>query len=157
MDKQLLDKYKKRISSSNPLELTNISFELFEHYAVEATKCDRDSEDFQKNSHKALDFMVMMDNTLDQNFEISHTLSEVYQYVIKLLNDAIEHKEPIFINDALRVLKPLSRAFKDIEKDGYGEINKNTFDKDVFAGLTYGKNGLNEYLDDRTGGKNFEG
>ncbi len=157
MDKQLLDSYKKRISSSNPLELTNISFELFEHYAVEATKSDRNSEDFQKNTHKALDFIVMMNSTLDQSYEISHSLTEVYTYVIKLLNDAIEHKEPIFINDALRVLAPLSRGFKDIEKDGYGEINKNNFDKNVFAGLTYGKNGLNEYLDDSAGGKNFQG
>ncbi len=157
MDKQLLDQYKKRISSSNPLELTNISFELFEHYTQEALKFDRNSDEFQKNTHKALDFIVMMNSTLDENIEISQSLSQVYEYVIKLLNDGMEHKEPIFLNDALRVLSPLSRAFKDIEKDGYGEINKNNFDKNVFAGLTYGKNGLNEYLDDRTGGQNFEG
>ncbi len=52
MDKILLDKYKKRISSATPLELTNISFELFQHYAEEASKSDRNSDDFIKNTKK---------------------------------------------------------------------------------------------------------
>ncbi len=156
MDKILLDKYKKRISSASPLELTNISFELFEHYATEAVKCDRNSPEFIKNTKKAQDFVKMMNDTLDMNYEISNQLTEIYTFVTKILDDGIENKEPIFLNDALRVIKPLQRAFQDIQKDGYGELNKNNMGTNVFAGLTYGKRGLNEFVDE-TSSRNFSG
>ncbi len=156
MDKELLEKYKKRISSSSPLELTNISFELFEHYCSEAVKCDRNSPEFIKNTKKAKDFVKMMNDTLDMNYEISNQLTEIYTFVIKILEDGIENKEPIFVNDALRVITPLKRAFEDIQKDGYGELNKNNLNTNVFAGLTYGKGGLNEFVDE-TSGRNFSG
>ncbi len=156
MDKILLEKYKKRISSATPLELTNISFELFEHYSNEAINCDRNSDDFLKNTKKAKDFVKMMNDTLDMNYEISHRLTQIYDFVIKILNDGIENKEPIFIKDAIRIIQPLQRAFVDIEKDGYGNLNKNHLDSNVFAGLTYGRGGLNEYIDE-SGGRDFLG
>lgn len=157
MDKVLLDKYKKRISSSTPLQLTNISFELFTLYATEALECDRTSDDFIKNVKKAQDFIVTLRDSLDMNYEVSHRLRQIYDYVIKLLDDAMENKEPIFIKDALRVIGPLQQSFIDIEKDGYGNLNKNNLNTDVFAGLTYGKNGLNEFIDESTGGRSFSG
>lgn len=157
MDKTLLNKYKKRISRATPLELTNISFELFEHYAHEAILADRDSIEFQKNTQKAIDFISMLNDTLDSKYEVSIRLSQVYTYLITILNDALENNEPIFIKDALRVIKPLKIAFKDIEKDGYGSLNRNTLSTDVFAGITYGKNGLNEFIDDSNSGRNFSG
>ncbi len=98
----------------------------------------------------------MMKETLDMNYAISNQLSEIYTYIIKILSDGIENKEPIFVNDALRVIKPLQRAFEDIQKDGYGDLNKNNLGTNVFAGLTYGKGGLNEFVDD-AGGRNFSG
>ncbi len=156
MEKILLDKYKKRISSASPLELTNISFELFEYYSNEAIKSDRTSEDFIKNTKKALDFINMMNDTLDMNYDVSFKLNQIYTYIIKLLSDAIENKEPIFIKDAIRVIQPLERAFKDIQNDGYGNINKSNLGANVFAGLTYGRNGLTDFVDD-SNGHNFSG
>ncbi len=157
MDKILLDQYKKRVSSASPLELTNISFELFEHYTNEAINADRNSAEFIKNATKARDFIIMLNDTLDKNYEISENLTQIYQYIIKILNDGIENKEPIFLKDALRVLSPLESAFKDIENDGYGQLNKNNFDTNVFAGLTYGKSGINEFVDESNGGQSFSG
>ncbi len=157
MNKTLLEAYKKRISSATPLELTNISFELFELYAKEARSCERDSDDFVKNIKKARDFVEMMETTLDKNYAVSIELSNIYQHVIKVLGDAIDNRELIFVDDAIRVIAPLKAAFKDIEDQGYGELNKNNLDTNIFAGLTYGKKGLNEYIDDSQGGHNFMG
>lgn len=154
MNKALIELYKKRVSSATPLELTNISFELFELYAQEALKHNRDSEEFLKNTKKAKDFIEMMDSTLDREYKVSQELSQIYTYVLKILGDAMEFKDPIFINDAIRVIKPLKRAFKDVEADGYGEINKN-IDTNVFAGLTYGRDGLSEFIDDSSSSNNF--
>lgn len=157
MDKTLINEYKKRVSSATPLELTNISFELFEYYANEALLYDRNSAEFQKYTKKSRDFIVMLNDTLDHKYEVSERLSQIYKYIITVLNDACENNEPIFINDSLRVIKPLKTAFKDIEKDGYGSLNKNTLSTDVFAGITYGKNGLNEFIDDVGKGRSFSG
>lgn len=137
-----------RISQANQGDLLLITFEILINN-IEELKSAIDSQDQQlykqkhKHATKVLNYLI---DTLDMKEDLSLDLVTLYTYVHKLLTVASIRKDKGVLDDALRVLQIIKEGFvKACEKEEGGQKVMANAQK-VYAGLTYGKNDLNEVV-----------
>ncbi len=136
-----------RITSANKTQMITILYEIFLEYADEAiaalTDGDRTKADAAINSAQScLDELI---RSLDLSYELGRNLHKLYLFSKKEMMVAGATGS---INKIWRVKKnilTLREAYKELEKcDNTAPMMANT--QTVYAGLTYGKNSLNESI-----------
>lgn len=144
--------YVMRISNASPLGLVNITFELLFKNIDDAIKSKDSFETYHDYVIKAKSFLENLIDSLDAENEMSDGLFRVYTTTRGLLIKASVSNYNF--NDLLiakDLLQPIATSFKSIVDTEKAVMQKT---QKVYAGLTYGKKGLDEYVETNT--KGFE-
>lgn len=146
--------YQIRISQATKSELNIITFELCINYIEDALEViNKDDILFVSNVNTSLSFLREIIVALNYDYDISKELLEIYLYVNKLLIEGSIKKDRTSLEDAIYMLETIKDGFSEIKDNGDDQRVMQSSQK-VFAGLTYGKGGLDEYID--TSGKGFK-
>lgn len=149
MTAETVKNYTLRISQANRTEIIVIVYELADVYLGEAlnNKQENDLEGYVESCHQARKCVNHLMNALDLEYEISNPLMSLYTYLNKEISMAAARYDEKRLIKVREQLKSLSGAFIEVAKtDASSPIMENS--QTVYAGLTYGKDSLNESLYD---------
>lgn len=145
MDSSLKQEFTRRLSQCNRGELIVIMYDIVFAYMDEA-KALHENDQYEeyktaiKNAQQAIDSLI---NSLDFKYELSKELHPLYVYAKNCLSKAIYQNRTDGILEAEKCLKRLYASFCEAAKsDTSGPLMRNT--QKVYAGMTYGRNSLNE-------------
>lgn len=147
MTKQDLNAYAMKVTQCNRTQLVTITLEVADAYICEAMKLYEagDKKLFRENINKARSFINELTSSLDFKYEISQSLFAIYRYMNKALVKADISFSDSELSGISGMLKKLMHAFTEVAKtDRSGPVMGNT--QQVYAGLTYSRNSLNENL-----------
>ena len=138
----------KRILSTNDAGLIAILYEaLIDNFNKSIDFIEKG--DFQKlneiinHSRDILTELLVQFNGSD---ELSKDITEINLYLNRLITEGEYEKNPNVYKDCIKIVNPILEGFKELEIKG---------DPKTVAGLTYGKNNLDEYS--LQNNKTFEG
>lgn len=149
MTADLIKNYTLRISTANRTQIIVIVYELADVYLEEALKNiqDKDMTSYVDNCHHAMKCISHLMNALDDNYDLSDTLLSLYVYMNKEISMAAARYDEKRLMKVKEQIKSLSEAFSEVAKaDASSPIMGNA--QSVYAGLTYGKDSLNESIYD---------
>lgn len=148
IDKNL---YVNKITTATPIKLVIINYEIIIDYLNCALFYlnNNDNKNFEFNAKKARQFLSELRASLNMNYEISHFLMKIYNFLDKEIAFLIINKNKKHIYSCTKILKNLLAAWVNIEDDNKDVVMENT--EQIFAGLTYNKNGkLDEFINPDT-------
>uniref|UniRef100_UPI004057387D flagellar export chaperone FliS n=1 Tax=Agathobacter sp. TaxID=2021311 RepID=UPI004057387D len=145
MENRLKQDFTRRLSQCNKGELIVIMYDIVFAYMDEA------KAEYEKNNYEAYKTAIRkasvsideLIKSLDFSYDVSKQLYPLYMYSKGVLAKAIYQNKTDGITQAENVLRRLYSSFKEAAKsDTSGPLMRNT--QKVYAGITYGKNDLNE-------------
>lgn len=149
MDKERIQNYTLRISQANKSQLIVILYELTDIYLSDAIQAfeKEDFAVFKNNCGYAGKCVADLLEALDFNYELAYPLMRLYIFISKEITLAGIKKDPAGLHYAKRLMGELKEAFDEVARqDQSMPVMENS--QAVYAGLTYGKNQLNENLSD---------
>jgi flagellar protein FliS len=138
--------YVARIGSSNPTGLVAVTYELIMDHVEGAISNQDDDNEFTRHIELAMGLLGTLIDSLDMDYELSRTLFPLYIYINKLLINAKLTGRTGSLEDVKRILNPLYMGWQELaenESDTEPSMDKS---QKIFAGLTYGRGELNEYI-----------
>ncbi len=139
--------YQTRVMEANRGELVVIIYELFLLSLDDARTAFKKgaSEEGVKKKKKAEGFLQELMGSLDKRYEIAEPLMRLYRYVYEQLIFSVLRKKIVNDETVCFVMGKLKDAFSGVaKKDNSEPLMEHT--QKIYAGLTYGKNSLNEVL-----------
>lgn len=149
MTPELIKNYTLRISQANKSRIIVIVYELADKYLDESiqNKQAGDMEAYVQSCHQAMKCITHLMNALDENYDLSNPLLSLYAYFNREISMAAaryDEKRLLWVKEQL---KSLSEAFTEVAKaDASSPVMGNA--QTIYAGLTYGKESLNESMYD---------
>lgn len=145
MENSRKQEFTRRLCQCNRGELITIMYDIIFAYlddAKEAKACG-EYDKYKAAVRNAQNFVGSLKTSLDFKYEISRQLYPLYVYCGNCLEKSVYQNRTDGITDAEKVLKKLYAAFCEAAKTDTSEpLMRNT--QQVYAGITYGKNVLNE-------------
>lgn len=141
---QIMD-FTRRLSQCNLGEMIVIMYDIYFAYEAEALKAleNADHEAFKDAVHKGQNVLTRLMNDLDFKYPVAHNLFALYRYVQNQWAISLYKNKPEGIAEGSRIMKPLYDAFVEAAKqDTSKPLMSNT--QQVYAGMTYGRQQLNE-------------
>lgn len=149
MEDRLKQDFTRRLSQCNKGEMIVIMYEIVFVYLDEAKEAHNknDYSAYKTAIKKAIDSIDTLIHALNFAYDISKQLYSLYVYSKRALAKAIYQNKIDGIIEAESVLKRLYNSFQEVAKsDTSAPLMRNA--QKVYAGMTYGKNDLNEsYID----------
>lgn len=148
--------YTLRISQANKTELVVILYEMFSDYAEEAEESLKrgDKRVLKESLGKARGCVNELMESLHLEHEIAQNLLQLYLYVYRELLKCEMDKDTVHITNVLKVMLPLKDAYATISKEDVSEpVMSNA--QTIVAGLTYGRNDVNESMADQGVSRGF--
>jgi len=153
----MIDKaaYTLRIAQANPTQLVVINFELIcdfltealAAYGTESILTNEESKDnFRLYIDKAKDGLQQLIKGLNLDLSIAHDFYEIYRYVHKLLINAYFSLDKNAVLEALELMDTLLVGWREAATQVIDEPPIAGEGPIVYAGLTYSRDGLNEYI-----------
>ncbi len=139
--------FQARVVASSKSELIGITYEIIINYLETAKISYRTEkiEEFIFNVKKARQVLNNLSSSLDFHYELSNQLMSIYMFMTKSFSRAIAKKDSSEIDADIRMLNKLKDAFNQVaQQDKSGSAMNNG--EIVYAGLTYGRNSLNEFV-----------
>lgn len=149
MTAELIKDYTFRISQANRSEIIVIVFELADQYIKDAIHNidDTDKSAYTDSCHQAMKCVTHLINSLDGSYELASPLMRLYAYINKEICMSAARYDADRLKKAQGQLKSLSEAFVQVAKaDASSPMMQNS--QTVYAGLTYGRESLNENMYD---------
>ncbi len=149
MTKELIQDYTLRITQANPTEIVVVVYDMAEQYIKDALSAfDRGDETvFCDNCRNACRCVEDLLNALDYNYELAIPLMRIYVFINKEITLSSVKNNTDGLMTARGLIISLRDAFAQIAPlDNNKSAMSNT--QTVYAGLTYGKNKLNESVND---------
>ncbi|MCI6552627.1 MAG: flagellar protein FliS [Lachnospiraceae bacterium] len=150
MTKELKQKYTLKITQANKTQLITILYEMLLIYTDEAEEAyDReDRMEFRESIRKARGCVNELLGSLNFEYELAANFLQLYLYVNRELIKAEVQNQKAPLENAEKVIRGLHGAYEKLEvMDTSGPVMQNV--QTVYAGLTYGRNHLNENLADQ--------
>lgn len=150
MTKELKQEYTRRITQANKTQLITILYEMLLIYAEEAKEAhkEEDREGFRESIRKARGCLDELLSSLNFEYELAMNFLQLYLYVNRELIRAEVRNAEEPLENVNKVIKGLHEAYVKLDKmDTSGPVMENV--QTVYAGLTYGRNDLNENLADQ--------
>lgn len=145
MTKEEKNGFSYRIMQASPTELIVILYEMAECYLKQAIEnCNNGKiDEFRNNLKYAGRVINELTHALDFKYEISLNFMQIYIYINRAMIRVSVSKDVAELNSCLGMLAKLRSAFDQVkDQDRRGPVMKNT--QQVYAGLTYSKDSLNE-------------
>jgi len=137
--------YVARISSANPTRLVAITNELILAHVEDAINSPDDRE-FTRHVELSIGLLGTLIDSLNMEYELSHTLFPLYIYVNKLLINAKLTGKTEPLEHVQKIIIPLYMGWKELAENESEEGSAMDRSQKIFAGLTYGRGELNEYI-----------
>ena len=156
MDNVKKKEFTARITNANRSMLVVILYDMILEYIKEAEKCLEKSDltGFAGELQKARECVKELVSALDMQYELSGELARLYLYVNRTITQSIVKREKVNIDSARNVITGLRESFAVVaEQDKSPVLMENA--QEIYAGLTYGKNSLNENFSDEGAGRGF--
>lgn len=144
-----------RMTQSNRTELLVVIYDLFLEYIKEAYECEKkqDVDGFRTAVSNAQPILAELIGCLDFQYEISKELLEIYKYCNRTLSSALRSNSGEELKGAEIAITNIRKAYYEISlTDDSAPLMQNS--QKVYAGLTYGKNNLNE-ISNESGNRGF--
>lgn len=145
------DDYILRISGATQAELVVISFDIMLDSLDEAGRCHKvNPEEYIVNINRARDALMELIGALDPDNPVAAELRPLYIQINTLLLWALLYEKKDKLLEASRLLSILREGWeKAVESQPQGgKLYKNA--PKVYAGLTYGKNGPEDYIENQS-------
>lgn len=154
MDKELKQIFTRRLSQCNRGEMVVIIYDIY--FAYEGDIRDAFSashyEEFKVSVHKAQEVLQELMRSLDFSYDIAKELYPLYRYCYNQLAKAVYENRMERIEDAGKIMKRLYGSFVEAARQDTSEPMMSNV-QHVYAGMTYGRQDLNEsYMDDNNRG-----
>ncbi len=149
MKKELVQAYTLRISQANPSEIIAIVYALAGQYLSDAQEAYDAGEipEFTDACHGAKRCLNHLLQALDDAQELSVPLANLYIYFNKEISMGCARRDMERLLTVKRQISELEASFVELAKqDGSNAVMQNP--QAVYAGLTYGREQLNESLYD---------
>lgn len=156
MTKELKQEYTLKITQANKTGLITILYEMVLIYADDAKKAyeKADRMEFREAIRKARGCVDELLTSLNFDYGLAMNFLQLYLYVNRELAKAEVRNMDEPLDNIIKVIKGLHEAYKKLDKmDASGPVMENV--QTVYAGLTYGKNNLNENLTDQGADRGF--
>ncbi len=145
MNRDKISAFTLRIASSNGCGLISILYDIYEEYETDAL------ENFEAGQvteaivalKKCAEVVSHLQKDLNFEYKVSGNLYALYDYVQRNVSKSIYKANADGLLEAKKVMDELGDAFDQLAKeDTSSPIMQNT--QHIMAGITYGKNSLNE-------------
>lgn len=156
MTKELKQEYTLKITQANKTELITILYEMLLIYTEDAKKaCAKaDRMEFREAVRKARGCVDELLASLNFDYSLAMNFLQLYLYVNRELARAEIRNAEEPLDNVIKVISGLHKAYEKLDKmDTSGPVMENV--QTVYAGLTYGKNILNENLADQGADRGF--
>ncbi|MBP3889446.1 MAG: flagellar protein FliS [Cellulosilyticum sp.] len=118
-------------------ELLCITYEILLESIQQAVEC----QDNERYINKAIKVIQMLTEDLDFEIPLSHDLFRLYVYIQGLLVQRKNHEK---IQEAYKLVNIIYQGYKQISENQESKVPSMTNAQQIYAGLTYGVNDLNE-------------
>lgn len=145
MNSESMKAYTARISQANKSELTVIVFDILIEETDEGLSLLEQGKTGEAVPllKKGQMFLMELVQSLDLRAALAQQLYSLYQYMNKVFLTAIRKKEPGELPAVLDMIRTLRESFAEVAKqDTSPPLMMNT--QKIYAGLTYGRDSLNE-------------
>ena len=143
MTKEQIQQFTLRITQSNRSGIIVVMFEALEVYLKEIGENKDNYEAFKTSVRNAQNVIYGLSDALDFKYEISQGLYEIYDFLIRALEMVIIKKDTTEFPRLLKIVTSMRETFEKVhEQDESPVLMQNT--QQVYAGLTYGRDSLNE-------------
>lgn len=145
MKKENIQSYSARVTQANRTELLVIMYEIIQEELTTALECfeESDMKEFDialKNGQK---FLRELMGTLNYEYEISYQLMSLYKFVNKTIIEDRIRQQVDHLAECIGIVENIKKGYEEIIKeDTSGPLMGNV--QKLYAGLTYGKDSLNE-------------
>ncbi|MCR4923492.1 MAG: flagellar protein FliS [Lachnospiraceae bacterium] len=147
MTKEQIQEFTLKITQANPSEIIVLVYDMADQYIKDALEAfdKNDREGFRNNCKNAGRCVGDLMEALDFRYEPSVPLMRIYIYISKEITLAPVKNDVEGLKAVKGLMLSLRDSFKEMAKqDKSGPVMGNT--EQVYAGLTYGKNSLNESI-----------
>ena len=154
MEKEKIQEFTFRVTQASRSELIVIMYDVILTDLAEAKKklAENNREEYTGAVKHAARFLNELIGSLDYRYELSFQLLSLYSFANKTLVRAMFRFDDSLLEPVVSMMEKLRDSFREVSKaDTTGPMMQNT--EKVYAGLTYGKNSLNESLLDAGGAK----
>lgn len=145
MKAELKQEFTRRITSANKSELIVIMYDMFHQDISEAIEycLDGNMVDMKNQIRRTRAILSELINALDRQYEIANNLYSIYRFVERQIIESDVKRSVDGLREADRLMSMLGKSFREVAKqDTDKAIMENT--ESVYAGMTYGRNNLNE-------------
>lgn len=142
--------FTRRISNANKTEMIVILYEMVLSYTEDAKKAleDAEKEEFQKAIQRAKACLIELQNSLNHESDIAMNYFEIYLFLRRELSKAAVCSNKTALDNVSDIVAEMQKTYiKLSQADISRPVMENA--QAVYAGLTYGKNSLNESLADQ--------
>ncbi len=139
--------FTRRITNANKTELIVILYEMVLAYVEDAAAAlEQDEwETFRRQIARAKACVVELQNSVNEETELGMNYFEIYLFLRRELSRAAVTGNIAALDNVCDLVTKMHETYKKVsEADTSRPIMENT--QAVYAGLTYGKNSLNESL-----------
>ncbi len=152
MTKEEIQEYSLRITQGNKSDLVVTTYDIILKYLEDAGKKyqEGDREQFAFHIRKANEFLAELMGALDLQYPVSRELMNIYRFVQKMFMQAMFQKEPSSLEGLEQILSGLREAFAEVAKQDNSQPLAGGKGQ-VYAGLTYGRESLNETYEPNPG------
>lgn len=139
--------YVARIGNAKPVGLVSITYELILAHVEDARNKFHDESEFTRHVKLSIELLGTLIDALNMDYELSRTLFPLYIYINKLLINAKLTGKTEPLEDVRRILMPLYTGWQALAETEDGDTESAMeHSQKIFAGLTYGRGELNEYI-----------
>ncbi len=156
MTQEKKQEFTRRLTCCNRGEMIVIMYDILFAYLEDGIRAKEsgDYQEFKRAAGKAVQVVGRLMDDLDFSYEISGSLYAEYQFVKKLLAEAVYKNTAQCLWDAKRILKNLYDAFQEAARqDLSGPLMQHA--QQVVAGMTYQKGSLTETLQGSESSRGF--
>ncbi len=156
MNREKKQEFTVRITNANRSELVVILYDMILTYLEEGKALLKNGkkEEFCEEVKKAQECVKELISALDKQYEISSQLARLYLYVNRTLARVIIKPEEELISSAESVIRGLKESFCEVARQDTSPVLMGNA-QEIYAGLTYGKNSLNENISDEGSSRGF--
>ncbi|MBR5637380.1 MAG: flagellar protein FliS [Pseudobutyrivibrio sp.] len=147
MNRDKISAFTLKIASSNGCGLISILYDIYEEYEKDALDnfAAGNADDAVAALRRCAEVVDHLQKDLNFEYKVSSNLYALYDYVKRNVSKSIYKANPEGLLEAKRVMDELGNAFDQLaKKDSSAPIMRNT--QYVRAGVTYGREALNESL-----------
>lgn len=134
-----------RISQANRTELVVVTYDILLEELKEGKECYAagKTDEGRRALKRAQRYLCELMSALDYQYPVAVKLLQLYEYAQRVLVKSDVTGRDEGLESVERVIEGLRKAFHVVaEQDTSGPVMENT--QTVYAGLTYGRNSLNE-------------